>query len=295
MKKYLLLYFLALTNLSFSQNPCNGLTFITYGGRLYHTVQIGSQCWLKENLNIGTMINANQQQTNNGAIEKYCYNNDIANCSVYGGLYEWAEAVQYKNNATNTKPPNPQFNGFVQGICPAGWHLPDSSDFMNLAKTVNFQGNSLKAIGQGTGIGAGTNTSGFSALLSGICFSDSSTFQLLGLYDYFLSTTQSDSFNIYYLDLGIDSSFIYFGYNLKNDGRSVRCLMDSLGSSTGIGLKDPAPLNYELAQNYPNPWNPVTTIRYQLPKNSIVTIKGLQYTWKGSSNFSKWNAVRRSS
>ena len=33
-----------------------------------------------------------------------------------------------------------------------------------------------------------------------------------------------------------------------------------------------APENFTLAQNYPNPFNPVTTISYELPKDSDVTL-----------------------
>ena len=65
--------------------PCGDLV-IDYGGYEYHTVKIGDQCWLKENLNIGTRINGIQGQQNNQTIEKYCYDDNEANCNSYGGL-----------------------------------------------------------------------------------------------------------------------------------------------------------------------------------------------------------------
>ena len=49
---------------------------INYEYKYYGTVQIGTQCWLKENLDVGEMIPGIQNQTNNtptNYIEKYCY------------------------------------------------------------------------------------------------------------------------------------------------------------------------------------------------------------------------------
>jgi hypothetical protein len=40
-----------------------------------------------------------------------------------------------------------------------------------------------------------------------------------------------------------------------------------------INIGTEIPKNYNLGQNYPNPFNPETRIRFELPKNSIVTLK----------------------
>ncbi len=68
-------------------------------GQTYTTVQIGDQCWMAENLNIGEMINSGSNMTNNGVIEKYCFSNDPANCETYGGLYQWNEMMEYSTTA----------------------------------------------------------------------------------------------------------------------------------------------------------------------------------------------------
>jgi len=47
---------------------------------------------------------------------------------------------------------------------------------------------------------------------------------------------------------------------------------DLLTPRTDIGDKDNVPRKFALHQNYPNPFNPVTTIKYELAKNSNVEI-----------------------
>lgn len=66
--------------------PCPGIPTITYKDQVYNTVQIGDQCWMKEDLNVGIMIPGTQEMADNDIIEKYCYNNDSANCDEYGGF-----------------------------------------------------------------------------------------------------------------------------------------------------------------------------------------------------------------
>jgi len=195
---------------------CPGMPTVLYEGKTYHTVQIGSQCWLKENLNAGIMINSStpaDSMTNNGILEKYCYNNDTANCTTYGGLYQWDEAMQYVTTQG------------TKGICPAGWHIPSRIEFETLKAILNNDGNSLKAIGQGTGLGAGTNTSGFSALLSGNR-SDGGFFVSLTYEAYIWSSNEIGADNAYNLDLYYGGSDIGLYYNYKEYGFSVRCIKD---------------------------------------------------------------------
>jgi uncharacterized protein (TIGR02145 family) len=194
---------------------CPGTPTVLYEGKTYHTVQIGNQCWLKENLDVGTMISSStsaDSMQNNGILEKYCYENNPVNCTSYGGLYQWNEAMQY-----STTPG-------TQGICPGGWHVPTRTEFDTLA-VVCTDGNSLKAIGQGTGGGEGTNTSGFSALLTGNRSNDG-FFVALSIEAYIWSSTEIGAANAYNLDLyyGVNSVGTY--YNYKEYGFSVRCIKD---------------------------------------------------------------------
>jgi len=189
---------------------------LIYSDKAYHSVLIGSQCWLKENLDIGTRIDGNQNQTNNtptNIIEKYCYDNNPNNCTTYGGLYQWDEAMQYVTTSG------------AKGICPVGWHIPTLAEFQALAAAVNNDGNSLKEIGQGTEGGAGTNTSGFSALLAGYRNYDSH-FYYLGSYTNFVSSTEADGNYALTLDLRGSDSGIRLYSDPKGYGFSLRCIKD---------------------------------------------------------------------
>lgn len=195
-------------------------------GNTYNTVVIGEQCWMKENLNVGTRINqGNQQQSGNG-IEKYCYNDLSSNCTTYGGLYQWAEAVQYLNGATNSASPEPAFSGNVQGICPVGWHIPTTAELQSLSTAISNSGNALKAVGQGSGAGAGTNTSGFSALLAGT--EDTESFSGLTTRAYFWSSAydSENGYNANYIFLTNDTPNVNFVTSTKGQAFSIRCLKD---------------------------------------------------------------------
>lgn len=190
-----------------------GASKVNYGGKYYNTVLIGSQCWLKENIDVGIMIQGVDNQINNGVIEKYCYNNDPANCEIFGGLYQWDEAMQYVSTAG------------AKGICPTDWHIPTLAEFQTLAAAVNNDGNSLKAIGQGVGEGAGTNTSGFSGLLAGY-HNNNGNFYYLGNDAIFWISTEYNVWESNYFYLLYNLSNIIFDHNTKYYGFSVRCIKD---------------------------------------------------------------------
>jgi uncharacterized protein (TIGR02145 family) len=113
----------------------------------------------------------------------------------------------------------------TKGICPTGWHIPTNGELQTLGTTVSNDGNALKAVGQGTGAGAGTNTSGFSALLAG--YRDiHGDFYNLGDIPNFWSSTEYSATNAYIMYLNNYDSSIYFSNYNKEIGFSVRCAKD---------------------------------------------------------------------
>lgn len=207
-------------------------------GQMYNTVSIGTQCWMKENLNIGTMIGGSVDQTDNSVIEKYCSNNDLGNCTIYGGLYQWGEMVQYLNGASNTTSWNPVPTGIVQGICPAGWHIPSD---VELCILIQYLDPSVVCIGgdswSGTDGGGkmketgtlhwaspntgATNSSGFTALPAG-----QSIYNDIGLSAHFWSDTEYNYQQAWDRALSNDRADIHREVPYKSSGFSIRCVRD---------------------------------------------------------------------
>jgi len=204
--------------------PCPGTPTVVYGGQSYNTVQMGTQCWLKENLNIGAKIPDTQEQSNNGTIEKYCYNNDESNCVIYGGLYQWNEMMQYV-----TTPG-------VKGICPTGWHVPTDAEWTTLTTFLggsSVAGGKMKSTGTieaGTGLwyypnSGATNESGFTAfpagyrmLIWGFCY--------IGDYGYWWSSSRRNTPYAYFRTLSRTYIEASRGWGDENLGYSMRCVRD---------------------------------------------------------------------
>lgn len=189
--------------------PCDGVDSVLYAGKTYKTVTIGSQCWLTENLDLGTMIPVYQNASNNGVIEKYCLDDKIENCTPYGGLYQWSEAMAY------SKLPG------AKGICPDGWHIPTKAEFEMLQSEVNNSRDALLVKGELSG----NNSSGFSALMAGIRY-DVGYYINLGYQTNYWTSNEYNVFYAYYMNLYYSNIFININYELKNFGYSVRCVKD---------------------------------------------------------------------
>ncbi|MBC8487186.1 MAG: hypothetical protein H8D45_14250, partial [Bacteroidetes bacterium] len=202
-----------------------GVSSITDGdNNNYNTVEIGSQCWMAENLNTGIMINSPGNQTNNDTIEKYCYNNEPDSCTIYGGLYQWDEIMQY---ITTEGTP---------GICPPGWHLPSDAEWCTLLNYVDagtFLCNTTGLLGidcglnlksaSGWPVGSPTDPYGFTALPSGKRIG---VFTSLGQSTAFWSSTVYNAQKAWYIDLNMWEDQAYRNKTYKVNGYSVRCIKD---------------------------------------------------------------------
>ncbi|MCX6306297.1 MAG: hypothetical protein NT040_15135 [Bacteroidetes bacterium] len=122
--------------------------------QLYSALTIGGRCWMRTNLNYPLQKTSDlQPQSDNCSPEKYCASTD-ANCTSYGGLYQWDELMQYQVPAVGQN---------IQGLCPPEWHVPTAVEWQDLINVY-----------QGNGIAAGSLKnplpSGFSAVLNGIYY-----------------------------------------------------------------------------------------------------------------------------
>nr|NQU91954.1 PKD domain-containing protein [Bacteroidota bacterium] len=205
----------------------------TRNNQQYNTVQIGERCWMSENLNIGTMINGTEDMQDNDLIEKYCYEDNEANCDIYGGLYQWDELMQYTN-----------VEG-AQGICPDGWHVPTHEEWCTLENEVDAgsipcninnlwvgtdAGGNLKESGashwQLPNIGA-TNSSGFTALPAGTRehIGDSMAWKNLTTNCYWWSSSENaNGINAIRHRLSYNHSQVLRTVDHENFGFSVRCI-----------------------------------------------------------------------
>jgi uncharacterized protein (TIGR02145 family) len=213
--------------------PCPGTPTVEYAGQVYNTIQVFSQCWLKENLNVGEMIPGTMEQSNNGTIEKYCYKDEPDSCSKYGGLYQWDEMMHYANQQG------------TQGICPPGWHLPTDEEWKWLEGAVDSQygildpewdysygyrgfdaGTNLKTTSGWSGNGDGTDLFGFSGLPGGLRYYYGGYLINVGYDSYWWLSNDYGTGHAQYRNLDFSHPGVFRSSHEKDYGFSVRCLRD---------------------------------------------------------------------
>jgi uncharacterized protein (TIGR02145 family)/uncharacterized repeat protein (TIGR02543 family) len=214
---------------------------VTYQGQTYNTIEVGDQCWLKENLNVGTMILSEENQSDNGVIEKYCYGDLPANCETYGGLYQWREAMQY------IATPG------TQGICPPGWRIATDDEWKMLEgaadsqfeygdpewDNMNFRGSdagkNLKAEEGWMHNDNGLDILGAAILPGGhrdLC----GAYYSEGHSNYLWTATLQGENTAWYRILSSANSQISRRYAHRNMAASVRCLKDATTTPTTYSL-----------------------------------------------------------
>ena len=228
---------------SFTTSPiiCGTSTLTDIDGNVYNTVQIGTQCWMKQNLKTtkyadGTYIS---QGSTTSTTTAYWYypNNSSSNKATYGLLYNW-KAVMRNSSSSSADPSG------VQGVCPTGWHVPSDAEWTQLINYVSSQSQYVcgsdnaqiaKALSGTTGwsnisttcaIGntpSSNNATGFGALPAG---DYTGSYNNFGNCAYFWNTTEYGGCCAYDYVLAYYNVGVYRSYNYRKCGQSVRCVKD---------------------------------------------------------------------
>ena len=201
-------------------SSANG-TVTDIDGNVYHTVTIGTQVWMAENLSVtryndSTLIPYDMDIMGKCTTGAYCNYNDMESySSTYGRLYNWYAVKTGK-------------------LAPKGWHVPSYAEWTTLKAFLggaDIAGGKLKATGSGWAIpntGA-TNESGFEGLPGGKSGDSARGYYSIGKRGVWWSSTDwlyycfdmSSSFELSCDDNRFPDSGFYWA-----DGLSVRCLKD---------------------------------------------------------------------
>ena len=183
-------------------------------------VVIGTQTWTTKNLDVATFRNGDaipQAKTDEeweaAGVNKqpaWCYyENDVANGTKYGKLYNWYAVKD------------------ARGLAPTGWHIPTDEEWTVLSTFLggeNVAGEKMKSSSGWNHAGNGNNSSGFSGLPGGyrLYYGNFSSVGSNG--DWWSASEDYGSFAWYRL-LGYGSS-LYRNNSFKDVGFSVRCVKD---------------------------------------------------------------------
>ena len=202
-------------------NPPSGNIVTDIDGNVYHTVTIGTQTWMVENLkttkyNDGTSIpdvtdNTAWYALTSGAC---CdYNNTSGNSITYGKLYNYSAVIDSRK------------------LCPTGWHIPTDAEWTALSTFLGGEdvaGGKLKEAGVThwtTPNANADNSSGFTALPGGFR-NNLGAFASNGIVGIWWSSSEYSTIHAWDRDMSNNDGKLYRDYNFKGMGISVRCVKD---------------------------------------------------------------------
>lgn len=121
-------------------------------GEKYKTVVIGEQTWMAENLRYNS--NYRDELSGDSVETSWCHSLDVGCTSWYhtyeqgcalGRYYSWSGVMDSSGVASGTPSGcgvnnSCRVNSRIQGVCPAGWHLPDSSEYNELVNYIHYVG-----------------------------------------------------------------------------------------------------------------------------------------------------------
>jgi len=215
---------------------CGNALVDSRDSKSYSTVLIGSQCWMAQNMNVGTKITsctngylgtcttggdtAQAQGTSCASIQKYCYNDSEANCTADGAFYQWNQAMCGSTSSG------------AQGICLTGWHIPTDTEWKTLVESQATPGcesaTGWQCSPAGSHLSNDTpghdNSSGFSGDMVGIRYIEGF---FANQTSYLIMWSSDTSAGLAWLrNLNSGFATVNRGTNSKTYGFSVRCLKD---------------------------------------------------------------------
>ena len=196
-------------------------------------VTICTQTWATKNLDVTTYSDGTPipQVTDPSAwgnltTGAWCYNNnDPANGTVYGKLYNWYAAAGIYDAASLANP------ALRKNLAPTGWHVPTDAEWTTLTTCLGGEivaGGKMKETGTAhwtTPNTAATNSSGFTGLPGGL-LANMSSFNNFGYSGYWWSSTQNDPTDALYRSLDYYTGSVTSVSFPMTYGFSVRCLKD---------------------------------------------------------------------
>jgi uncharacterized protein (TIGR02145 family) len=201
----------------------------------YSRVTIGTQKWMKKNLDVatyrdGTPIPEEQDPDKWTALKTgaWCYyENDSENGATYGKLYNWYAVMGITTEEDAT--PTTEQKDLRKQFAPAGWHVPSDAEWTTLTTFLGDNaGGKMKEMGDthwGGSNTAATNSSGFTGLPGGYR-NYYGTFFYIGYFGYWWSSSESYTPNAWYRYLFYNSGDVNSTSGSKTSGFSVRCLRD---------------------------------------------------------------------